>query len=429
MKKIVLLSILIIGFFAGNTYSEFQAGIATRDVTPNPLLPISGGIGPSNPTTVQKGNLNVRALVLKDDNTIMAIVASDFLGFPAVLGDRVRKMIETIPPENIMIGASHTHSAPDCYAFPNEIGEISADLNYIDSVCMKMAEAIKEAVANLKPAYVKIATGEAKGQIAYNYYAEKLYDPRCHVMQFLNIDETPIATLVNYAVHPEVLGPKRGVLSPDLVGPLYDRIEANGGGVGIFMNNALGGMVTADNRRPGGGENGTWVECIRIGNLLADESLRIVKDAPIQKNPELFCGITTIEFPIESALMISIVKNSPLEYKLNENNQVSTNVAVANVGNAQILTIPGEALPNIGFYLKRKMQGEHNFLFGLTNDAFGYILTKVDYNSFERYDYITRTCLGEMTGEIYIEEALKFVNECPKPKFLTQDTQKSKGNE
>ena len=90
-----------------------------------------------------------------------------------------------------------------------------------------------------------------------------------------------------------------------------------------------------------------------------------------------------------------------------------------NVGNAQILTIPGEALPNIGFYLKRKMRGEHNLLFGLTNDAFGYLLTKVDWASFARYDYITRTGLGEMTGEILIEEALKLVAQCPAPKLAT----------
>ena len=90
-------------------------------------------------------------------------------------------------------------------------------------------------------------------------------------------------------------------------------------------------------------------------------------------------------------------------------------VNVVNLGNAQMLTIPGEALPNIGFYLKRKMHGEHNLLFGLTNDAFGYILSKEDWNSFERYNYITRTCLGEMTGEILIEKALAFVNACPRP--------------
>ena len=39
-----------------------------------------------------------------------------------------------------------------------------------------------------------------------------------------------IATVVNYAIHPEVLGNTVGVLSPDLVGPLCDTIEAQAGG-------------------------------------------------------------------------------------------------------------------------------------------------------------------------------------------------------
>ena len=90
-------------------------------------------------------------------------------------------------------------------------------------------------------------------------------------------------------------------------------------------------------------------------------------------------------------------------------------INLVNLGNAQILTIPGEALPNIGFYLKRKMRGKNNLLFGLTNDAFGYILTKVDFQSFPRYEYVSRTSLGEMTGEILIEKSLDLVNRSPAP--------------
>ena len=109
------------------------------------------------------------------------------------------------------------------------------------------------------------------------------------------------------------------------------------------------------------------------------------------------------------------MKLSPLGYKAEEEGTVSTTMNLINLGNAQILTIPGEALPNIGFYLKRKMKGQHNFLFGLTNDAFGYILTKEDFNSFNRYDYVSRTSLGEMTGEMLIREALALVEASRKP--------------
>jgi hypothetical protein len=56
------------------------------------------------------------------------------------------------------------------------------------------------------------------------------------------------------------------------------------------------------------------------------------------------------------------------------------------------------------------MRGEHNFLFGLTNDAFGYILTKVDFNSFSAYRYVSRVSLGEMTGEIFIQHAMELLH-------------------
>jgi hypothetical protein len=259
-----------------------------------------------------------------------------------------------------------------------------------------------------------MATDEAKGKIAYNYYAEQLYDPRCHVIQFIGEDDRPFATLVNYAIHPEVIGSGKGICSPDLIGPLYERIAEKGGGTGIFINSAQGGMITADNRRPGGGEARDYDECRRIGALLADEALRIVAGAPVRGDPKLFCAAKALTLPVDSPLMQQLMKALPIGPAYADG-KVTTQMNLVNFGEVQILTIPGEALPNIGYYLKRKMRGKQNLLFGLTNDAFGYILTKEDFGSFKRYEYVSRTSLGERTGEILVEEALKFVKECPGP--------------
>jgi hypothetical protein len=160
----------------------------------------------------------------------------------------------------------------------------------------------------------------------------------------------------------------------------------------------------------------SWAECERIGTLLADEALRIIADAPSKTAANLYVTSKSLTFPVDSPLMLQIMKMSPLKYPTSPNNTVTTRQNLINIADAQIITIPGEALPNIGYYLKRKMHGKHNFLFGLTNDAFGYILTKVDFNSFERYNYISRTSLGEQTGEILIDESLKLVNSSPNPK-------------
>src|SRR5438105_15127674 len=180
------------------------------------------------------------------------------------------------------------------------------------------------------------------------------------------------------------------------------------------MNREKGEMVTADNRQQGGKYARTWEECLRIGGLLADEALRIIQDAPEQASPKLYCAARPLTLPIDSPLMRSLFKQLPGSPG-GDTKSVTTQFNLINLGTAQILTIPGEALPNIGFYLKRKMHGKSNLLFGLTNDAFGYILTKVDWGSFKRYEYVSRTCLGEMTGEILIEEALRFVKESPIP--------------
>jgi hypothetical protein len=406
-------------------YGELRVGVGKAIITPNPLLPVSGGVGPGRPATATKGELTARAMVLEQGDTKVAIVQLDLLGFPSVLCARVHKQVPRIPADNILIGSTHTHSAPDCYGFPGLDGKSTANLEYMDFVCNQAASAINQALDNLEAAHLKIATGEARGKIAYNYYAPELYDPRMSVIQAVTpTGNTIICTLVNYAVHPEVLGNGVGLVSPDLVGPLCDKLEADLGGMAMFMNGAQGGMITADNRlldKPSDPlkakwqDARTWAECVRIGELMASEAERIVQGAKPQTDPPLACYVREVKFPVASNLMWIIILESPLNYPYNKDRSITTRLNLVNIGNAQLLTIPGEALPNIGYYLKRHMKGEHNLLFGLTNDAFGYILTKVDFNSFERYDYISRTSLGEMTGEILIENALQLIAESPHP--------------
>ncbi|MBL8240071.1 MAG: hypothetical protein JNM66_21805 [Bryobacterales bacterium] len=397
-----------------------EAAAAKRLITPDPLLPVTGGMGPSSPVRGKMGDLFARALVFRSGPELLAIVSVDSLGFPGVLADRARALIKGIAPERVLIGATHTHSAPDCYAFPDGKGGHTGSLPYMQFVVEQIAAAVNEAVSRLEPAELRVATGEAKGKIAYNYYAPDLFDRRLSVIQARAVTGKPIATLVNYAIHPEVLGSNVGLLSPDLCGPLCDNIEKAFGGMALFMNGAQGGMITADNRdlqkpprdaiRAYWSDDRIWSECERIGGLLASESLRVISPAAWLARPALAVHSRMVRFRVESEELWQVVQHSPLKYPYQAADRtVASRVHLVNLGPAQILTIPGEALPNIGFFLKRKMRGEHNLLFGLTNDAFGYILTQVDFNSFPAYRYISRVSLGETTGEVYMKAALEMV--------------------
>jgi hypothetical protein len=412
----VLLFAACVPIAAALQADELKVGAAKRIITPDPLLPVSGGMGPTVPATKKLGEMSTRAIVIESGDTKLAIVSIDALGFPSVLISRVAKMVPGIKPENIIVGATHTHSGPDFYAFPDGKGGHTGDLKYIDQVCKWMAEAINEADSNKQLAKFRSAVGDVQGQVAYNYYAIELFDPRANVLQFLDGGNKPIATLVNYAIHPEVLGNEVGAMSPDLIGPLCDRVEQQIGGMALFMNSAQGGMVTADNRdltkiadplRGRWQDKREWSECIRIGEQLANESLRILGDTAVEEKPEVRCEHRMVEFPVDSDALWGVVQYSPLQYPHNkEKRTITSRINLIRLGRAYIATIPGEALPNIGMYLKRKMPGEQNMVFGLTNDAFGYILTEVDYSSFSRYSYISRVSLGERTGTILLKAIL-----------------------
>lgn len=396
------------------------AGVARRVVTPDPLIAITHGMGDCRPATGKLGELEVRVLAVRQGGQCFVLASMPFIGWPTPLCDHTRAQVRGIAPENVLFAATHTHGAPDTYGFPNAHGGYAIDLAYLEATSQSTAEAIEEALGAMEPVHLRVASGEAFGKIAYNVYAADFYDPRCGVLQWLRPDGSVLSTLINYACHPEVLLSLQ-VCSPDFVGPLYDYVDEKTGGMTLFVNGAQGGMVTADARGVEREEE-LWPECVRIGHLLGSEALRIIAGASLQETPTLWCAARPITFPVcasMAAMMQSLHPRVMQGFSIPNVAMYTVQQNVVNLGNAQIVTIPGEALPNIGFYLKRKMHGEHNFLFGVTNDGLGYFLSRVDYDSFKSYAYITLTSLHEMAGELLIDETLAFVNAAPRPAPMT----------
>src|SRR5262245_61086943 len=106
MKRASFILTVWLGCLLIASAADFRAGIAVRIVTPDPLLPVSGGVGPSHAVNRKEGDLTVRAFVLENGDTRVAILGADFLGFPSVLGNKVRGLAKGIPPENILIGVT-----------------------------------------------------------------------------------------------------------------------------------------------------------------------------------------------------------------------------------------------------------------------------------------------------------------------------------
>ncbi len=134
-----------------------RAGAAAVDITPT-LFPVNmpGGF---NQNLAEKAHdpLHARALVLDNGKLKVAMVVVDSLGVPADAVEEA-KLLATrrckILPENILISATHTHSAPPASITdgPREATEYRKKL--IDGI----AEAIAQADKRLRPAAVGAAS-------------------------------------------------------------------------------------------------------------------------------------------------------------------------------------------------------------------------------------------------------------------------------
>ena len=131
----------------------FRAGAATSNITPPLGGSIVGGFLPI-PSKHIHDELHARCLVLDDGQTRLALVVCDLLGFHRAVSDEARTQIENrlgIPAGNILISATHTHSAvsalgSDRYKFQIELDE------YQQFVVQRIVDGVQRASNLLRPA-------------------------------------------------------------------------------------------------------------------------------------------------------------------------------------------------------------------------------------------------------------------------------------
>ncbi|MFT5526398.1 MAG: neutral ceramidase, partial [Pirellulaceae bacterium] len=112
------------------------------------------------PSTHIHDELHVRCLVLDDGKTKLAIVVCDLLGIHRIVSDEARRQIElqhNIPAANVMICATHTHSASS--AMGEDRLKFEQTLNeYETFVARRIADGVTRALNELRPAEIAFGT-------------------------------------------------------------------------------------------------------------------------------------------------------------------------------------------------------------------------------------------------------------------------------
>jgi hypothetical protein len=78
------------------------------------------------------------------------------------------------------------------------------------------------------------------------------------------------------------------------------------------------------------------------------------------------------------------------------------------LGGAEIITIPGELLPEVSFEILARMSGFPRLIVGLANDELGYIIPGYD---FREGVYEESMSLGPAIGPMVLEQALRMLAE------------------
>jgi neutral ceramidase len=243
------------------------AGAAVIDITPAVGMAMGGYGARTGVATGIHDPLCVRALVLDDGATKLALAVCDLVGVPADLVRRARELIARdcgIPADHVCVAATHTHSGP--------LLRTEGVEDLIALTARKICGAVRVALGRLQPVTLKVATTTVT-TISQNrrHPAGPIATTATVLLAAPAGGAAPVATVVNYACHATVLEYDNLLYSADFPGAMARALEQAVGGVGIYLQGAAGNI------------NPVWMrhdfqEVERIGGILAAAAARAVHE-------------------------------------------------------------------------------------------------------------------------------------------------------
>lgn len=433
---------------------DFRVGAARVDITPKDGTPL-GGYYKFRGSAGVLDPLYAKTIVMEKDGTHAVIVVLDLSGTVRPIVAAARKAIQEqcgIEGDHVMISGTHTHTGPQQprESMMDDITKVNSPpgVAYISSLPGLIAESVKQANAKLAPVNASVAIGKAEG-ISFNrrilregqqeaiWQPQKLtpkdrpagpVDPEVGVLLFqgAGADTTPVASLLNFAMHPTSVG--GGVkISADYPGVFTRLISERHGAemISVFANGCCGNINHHDYI------TGKRRNTLELGTALADAAdvvwpslkqvttfkprirseqvtlqRRTFTDAQIAKAKDMAANMFTKNFgTVPMAETVCILetldkKDKPLLAEVQ---------VIAISDDVAVVALPGEIFVELGLALKKASPFKHTLIAELSNGSIGYIPNQEAY---PQGNYEIVSARGEAgSGEKLVEVALKLLNE------------------
>lgn len=269
--------------------NKLRAGASRIEITPPVGTDLTGFIARENPSDGVRDPLYVRALVLDDGDQQVALVSCDLLGFDQKLVVDIRDRIAAatgIPAPRILLACTHTHGGPATITLV-DCGQI--DPAYVKRLLPRIANAVVEAQANLRPATLALGSTASTTGVHNRRTPGDIIDPEVGLLRVDSANGRPIAVVVNYTCHPTSLDGTNRQITADYPGLVCSRIEEATGAISLFLMGAIGdvGPITRGD------------ETLKsIGNAVADVALAALPTLAAIDAPRLETCVEELALPL-----------------------------------------------------------------------------------------------------------------------------------
>jgi neutral ceramidase len=379
-----------------------HVGLARRTITPPIGIfligygnRIQGNIGVHD-------DLYVTTLIVDDGGSRAAILTVDITFINAKIVAQVKTRLESecgIAPDAVFICCSHTHSGPVGYADDHSSAQ---DRDYISFLIDTLVESTVEALQNIQPVTLRAGTGESKininrrertpsGEIIIGNNPDGRVDHSVQVLQVIGAENEIIATLVNYACHPVVMGPLNRLASADWVGAMRQTVEKQIPGLCLFIQGTTADLNprkmrwTADNWdevEEQGNDVGQAVlracsktETLGIGAIRVQQSTQWLKLLPptgYNQQVHSFLPPGLNDDQIRAAIHREIPWYTELDQRA-DGLYSPMNVGVLRIGDWALATIEAEPFVETGLKIKAGSPARVTFVAGFTNGCNTYL--------------------------------------------------------
>ena len=407
------------------------------------------GFQNARPANEVLDDLWARAIVFDQGSTRVALVSVDLVGFfrDDLEVARAELLARGLEVDHLIVAATHDHEGPDTMGLWGRTESYSGvDPDYNAFVSQTIADAVEAAISDLREVGTftlgRTDMRDYSDQGVFNVMTDLrdpiVIDESVHGARFADTSGQTIASLAHLGDHPESLADENNGLTADFPvgvrtaleeGTTWEAYTREGlGGTGIFLNGAVGGMMTSlrvDTVDPDGNvwDAYEYERTVIIGKLFGEMALDAIEQGETVADPGIQLAVRKIRLPVDNwgfqAMFLSgILDRELFDYDatqaIDEDNTpwVETEIDLLQVGPLKILTIPGELLPELaiggydgshtgsdtaflvdpenpnppdltaapaGPYILERVGGDHVWILGLANDELGYMVPEYDF--------------------------------------------------